>query len=315
MKASVIIPTYNSEQYIHTLLEVVSMQKTTEEFEILVVDSTSTDATQKIIQKSLRCQLITIPKEEFNHGATRNFAISKTCGEYIVFLTHDALPITSTWLQEYIDIFDANPDIANVFGKQIPYPDALPSIARDVEHTFAQFSEQMDVTGITCIDASTPQWIDFNSNANAAYRRSAITETLFEPLIYAEDRKIAADLITAGYRRAYAEHASVYHSHTYPLHQYTQRYFDEFRGLQLATGVTPVISIISLFPRVVFRAAKDILYIWTSDFTRKQSIIQKVYGSLYAVPFQLSRAMGALLAKHQKYLPKVFQKMLSLEGN
>jgi GT2 family glycosyltransferase len=51
MKLSVCVPTYNHEQYIGQMLEGALMQQTSFDFEIVIGDDASTDATPDIIRK------------------------------------------------------------------------------------------------------------------------------------------------------------------------------------------------------------------------------------------------------------------------
>jgi rhamnosyltransferase len=68
----------------------------------------------------------------------------------------------------------------------------------------------------------------FISNSFAAYRISSLTEVGGFPnnVIFGEDMYVAAKMLKAGYKIAYAADACVYHSHGYSLWQEMKRYFD-----------------------------------------------------------------------------------------
>jgi rhamnosyltransferase len=70
--------------------------------------------------------------------------------------------------------------------------------------------------------------VAFLSNSFAAYRLSALDAVGGFPsdVIFGEDMYVAARLIQAGYKIAYAAEAAVYHSHPYTLQQEFRRYFD-----------------------------------------------------------------------------------------
>jgi len=71
MNVSVIIPTYNAQKYLPRLLE--SLKQQTMPFELLIIDSSSTDNTIEIANKYTD-NIIVIPHEEFDHGGTRTKA-------------------------------------------------------------------------------------------------------------------------------------------------------------------------------------------------------------------------------------------------
>ena len=89
MKASVIIPTKNPGDIFHEVLTMVLSQETDFPYEILVIDSGSTDGTIAYIKQHPTVRLHQIEPLEFGHGKTRNQAIAMTSGEFIAMLTHD----------------------------------------------------------------------------------------------------------------------------------------------------------------------------------------------------------------------------------
>jgi teichuronic acid biosynthesis glycosyltransferase TuaG len=86
---TVIIPTYNSSKYIIETIDSV-IHQTFKDFEIIIVDDSSTDNTVELIKefKFENIKLYTLKK---NSGASvaRNFALSKARGRFIAFLDSD----------------------------------------------------------------------------------------------------------------------------------------------------------------------------------------------------------------------------------
>ncbi len=133
IKASIIIPTKNGQQYLEEVLNMVFRQKAVfanEEskeggglpfaFEVICVDSGSKDKTLEILKKFPQIKLYQIPPQEFGHGKTRNFAASKAQGEYFVFLTQDAIPADENWLKNIIKPMEDDSEVAGVFGRHLP---------------------------------------------------------------------------------------------------------------------------------------------------------------------------------------------------
>ncbi|MEL1242377.1 glycosyltransferase family 2 protein [Flavobacterium flavipallidum] len=89
---SVIIPTFNAEKYISDTIQSVQNQ-TYQNWEIILVDDASTDATPKIIASFLTDKRIQFYPLEKNSGTgvARNIALEKAKGKYIAFLDADDL--------------------------------------------------------------------------------------------------------------------------------------------------------------------------------------------------------------------------------
>ena len=88
---SVIIPCYNSEEWIDETLESVFNQSY-QNFAIIIVDDGSTDSTKKVVDKYIRENRVRYYYQE-NKGpaAARNLGIKKATSKYIAFLDSDDL--------------------------------------------------------------------------------------------------------------------------------------------------------------------------------------------------------------------------------
>ncbi len=89
-KISVIMPVYNSEQYLRGAIDSVLTQSF-EEFELLLVDDGSSDNSGKICDEYARENKKVKVYHNENQGicATRNFAMEKAKGKYLVFIDND----------------------------------------------------------------------------------------------------------------------------------------------------------------------------------------------------------------------------------
>ena len=142
MDASIIILTKNAGKNFFTLLQRLSEQKFDGNYEIIVIDSGSTDGTPEAGQ-SFPVKMVRINPEEFHHGKTRNLGAELSNGRILVYITQDALPLHDDWLRGLTDDLK-EPDVAMVVGRQIPWQDRRD--ARQVlEHPLRQrlvFGEQ-----------------------------------------------------------------------------------------------------------------------------------------------------------------------------
>lgn len=219
---TLIVPTYNAGERWKEWFIALGKQ-TTQPSELIIIDSSSVDKTREIAS-DFGCKLITIPSHEFNHGGSRNKALSHANeSDLVIFLTQDAILDNDDALAQMIAVFQ-DPEVTAVCGRQIPHYDANPLAihARNFNYSSnSQIKSQSDVKtfGIKTV---------FMSNSFAAYRR-----TVFEKLggfpehtILAEDMFMAAKMIQAGYKVAYCAEAVVRHSHNYTPQEEFQRYFD-----------------------------------------------------------------------------------------
>lgn len=108
-KVSVVMPVYNVETYIAEAIESVLAQ-TYENFELLIIDDGSTDASLDI------CRLVDDPRlriiEQENRGlaGARNTGIREARGEFIAFLDSDDL-WSPEKLTAHVQFLNDNPDI------------------------------------------------------------------------------------------------------------------------------------------------------------------------------------------------------------
>lgn len=91
---SVVIPLYNKEKYIEKTLESV-LNQTFENFEIIVVDDGSTDASYEIVRSIKDARIRLIRQENGGPSKARNCGIREAKGEFIAFLDAD-----DEWLAE-----------------------------------------------------------------------------------------------------------------------------------------------------------------------------------------------------------------------
>lgn len=137
--ASVIIPTYNSSEYISEAINSVLLQ-TYNELEIIVIDDGSTDMTEETIKKIRDNRIRYIKSEKQGNYFARNMGIQKSRGDYIAFLDADDIWLKDK-LKKQIDVFNKDNDVGlcctdhYIFfdgKKSDTYADILHSFSRDL---------------------------------------------------------------------------------------------------------------------------------------------------------------------------------------
>lgn len=221
LKASVVIPSLNGGDLLLTVVDRVLEQQAPWPFELLIIDSGSTDGSlERLRAKNLRIH--SIPKTEFSHGGTRNLGVELSSGEYVAFLTQDALPIDAFWLFNLVSVLEHEPKAAGAFGKHLAYPQASAFVKRDLEAHFNHLAQQpiyldknTDAELFATGEAAWRQILHFYSDNNSCLRRSVWQQFPYPVIEYGEDQVWADQIIKAGYKKAYALNAIVYHSHDY----------------------------------------------------------------------------------------------------
>jgi len=312
---TVIIPTKNAMPGLRAVLEQVLDQQTPWPYDVIVVDSGSKDGTVSYLKEVDSVRLIEIPAASFGHGKTRNLAISQTDSKYVALLTHDAQPANKQWLKNLVSTAELDERIAGVFGRHIAYDHASPFTKRDLNAHFDQF---LSVPRIVSRDTDLQRYesdvawqrvLHFFSDNNALLRKAVWDKIPYPDVEFAEDQLWAKSIIEAGYSKAYANEAVVYHSHDYTPLEQLRRAFDEslnFRkyfGYQLAPGLLGTIG--RMF-RVSLGAFRD-------------NLDTNLYGHV-SVPHRFHRATlgvalaaGHFLGTNHHYLPAAVVRRISLD--
>lgn len=206
---SIIIRTFNEERYLGKCLKSVFNQKINKKFEVIIVDSQSTDSTLTIAKKH-STRIFSIDKRDFTYGKSLNIGCSHALGKYFVFLSAHALPKDEHWLNELICSFDEK--TAGVFGKQIPMKDAYPLVKRFIIDSEENFHN-----------------IGF-SNTSAAIRKRCWSILHFdESVLISEDIFWAQHMVGMDYTIKYNPNSIVYHSHNYNLQKFFYRNYAELK--------------------------------------------------------------------------------------
>lgn len=226
--ASIIILTKNAGANFKPLLERILSQKFGGTFEVLVIDSGSTDGSLEIA-KQFPVRMTQIEPEEFHHGRTRNLGAELSSGNILIYITQDALPLNSDWLQKLADHFE-QPSVGMVIGRQIPWQTAKPP-----EKFFYIYNFPAHKVVLTSGASDYYRDNIFISNVNSALRKDIWEQFKFsEEIIMAEDKEFAKRILLAGWDIVYEPEAPVYHAHDFTLRAVFKRYLDY--GSALAQG-------------------------------------------------------------------------------
>lgn len=279
---TIVIPVKNGGMLLKKVLDAVFAQKTTYTYEVICVDSGSSDQTVSLIGQ-YEIHLYRIPADEFGHGKTRNYGASKGTGTYIVFLTQDALPANEHWLQNFIDAMRLDPEIVGGFGIHYPYPDCNLIDRRDITAHFQGFGQDNTVYWLEDWDRYHAQegyrhLLAYFSDNNACLKREVWERYPYEDVEFAEDQIWMRKMMELGYKKVYCPHAPVYHSHNYKMSSYFGRYFDEYRSLYKLHGYRIVKKWWLVLPGAFYCMMADYKYLkQLKELGRKDRIFWQCY--------------------------------------
>lgn len=301
---SVVIPVLNGAQYLDEVLRAVADQTVSEEVEVLVIDSGSTDGSLEIARRA-GVRLIEIPQQDFQHGRTRNLGVSQTEGHLIAFLTQDATPASDTWLESYRLVFASDERIAAAYGPHRPRAETNPLMARLLTEFFSEMSPDGSVVVHTGNDT------EFLSNSNSCIRRSAWEQIPFRELPYAEDRALGRDLLDSGWAKAYVPAAAVLHAHNYGLVESSRRWFDEYRGLRDSIGEKHEASPTGAL-RILARSVEaDRRWLRTDS---RYGFFGRMLWTTRSIAYHCCRIIFGGLGSRADRIPEWMRSRLSLEG-
>ena len=211
VETTVIMRTKNSSDIIAQTLKALFSQSYTD-FELLVVDSGSTDDTLEIVS-TYRHKLIKVKPEDYHPGKVLNMAIEQTSTPLIVFLNSDTVMLTSDTLKTLIDTQN-QVDVDAVFSRQIARPEAKPWVRKDYEIAFPN-------------NTKSPDWM-YYSLPLASMKKTAWVKIPFYTKAWAsEDTKWGYDAKLEGLTVVYESKAMVMHSHNYSFKQiYNRKYVE-----------------------------------------------------------------------------------------
>jgi rhamnosyltransferase len=219
-RVSIVLPVRNGATTLPALLDSLARQRVSYATETIAVDSASTDGTRDLLRGRVD-HLITISREAFNHGLTRNLGIERAAGELVVLIVQDALPASDTWLEKLTGPLWADPRIAGAFARQTPRPEASAITRYYLDRWLASGSSGRiaAVASARAFDALDPG-ARFDrcafDNVCSCLRRSVWLRHPFRQTEIAEDLEWAKEVLLEGHLIQYIPDAAVIHSHDRP---------------------------------------------------------------------------------------------------
>jgi len=240
--------------------------QTFNDFELIVVDSGSTDRTLEIVEQ-YPCRLIKIEAAQYYPGSVLNMAIAEAKADIIVFQNSDGVPLCQHTLQRLVDAFD-DESVDAALTRQLIRPEADTWVKKDYAISFPDAEE-------------TPDWIRL-SLPMAAMRKSAWEKHNFYTDAWAsEDTEWGEWAVQNGMKIKYVKDAIIMHSHNYTLKQIYGRKFVEGEADAFIYHSKPsIVKAVTSFFRGTVRDSLE--YLKQTDFAGMSGIIPRNFVYQYA---------------------------------
>ncbi len=288
VKVSAVVMTLNAEKYIDDFLTKL-LEQTLPPYEILVVDSESPDSTIKIAKKYPKTKILTIKRQDFDHGGSRDYAFQNTVGDYVLFFSQDAEISSKEYIFNLVSNFK-DPSIAMAYGRQIAKKNAKPyeKLIREFNYPknkVIKTADDVEKLGIKCF---------YMSDVCSAYKREIYFKLNgFERNILTnEDMLIATKAIFSGYKVVYEPEASVYHSHNYSFMQEFRRNFDVSCFMRMHESYYSKVNLNSEGKKLVIFVIKGLV---------KNKNILAVFNFIYIC---MAKFLGNKFGKYYMHYPK-----------
>ena len=170
---SIILRSFNEAWALRETLPALAAQNY-KKWELIVIDSGSTDGSVDLLRQFLPRQLIQIAHSQYNPARVMNRGMQLASSSFGIFLNADATPQGADWLGPLVTAL-IDPQVAAVFGRQIPRPDCEAVFAHDYERCFGPHRE-------------SAKWEHFFSMASSGLRKDIWAKRGFnERMQYSED--------------------------------------------------------------------------------------------------------------------------------
>ena len=219
MKVDLIIPTYKPGEKFKKSLKRLA-QQTRKPDRIILINTEAQYFDEEMIRPYDNVEVHHIKKENFDHGATRDYGASLAeDADILMFMTDDAIPKDKYLVENLIKAFN-DPKVSAAYGRQMADPKKnYIRIFNYPEESRIKRREDLDTLGIKTF---------FCSNVCSAYRKTDYDAMggFEHKTIFNEDMIMASKLIEDGKAVAYQADARVWHWHDYKAMQQLHRNFD-----------------------------------------------------------------------------------------
>mgnify|MGYP003644437491 FL=1 len=216
---SIIIPVYNRPKEIDELLESLTKQDFSDDFEVLIIEDGSTEKCGSIIEKyTNQLNLKYFFKENSGAGASRNFGMQKALGNYFIILDSDVI-VPKQYLSEVKKALENN--FTDAFGGPDAAHKSFTALQKAINYSMTSVLTTGGIRGKKqAVGKFQPR------SFNLGLSKKAFEKTKgFSKMKNGEDIDLTFRLWENGFETQLIENAFVYHKRRSSIKQFFKQTF------------------------------------------------------------------------------------------
>ena len=216
---SIIIPVYNRPNEIDELLESLTKQEFTTDFEVLLIEDGSTEKSDLIVEKyKTELNLKYFFKENSGAGASRNFGMQQASGNYFIILDSDVL-VPTHYLSEVKKALENN--FTDAFGGPDAAHESFTPLQKAINFSMTSVLTTGGIRGKKqAVGKFQPRSFNFGLSQKAFAKTNG-----FSDLKIGEDIDLTFRLWQNGFETQLIETAYVYHKRRSTVKQFFNQTF------------------------------------------------------------------------------------------
>jgi len=216
---SIIIPVYNRPDEIDELLESLTKQDFSDDFELLIIEDGSQNSSKEITDKyKNKLDLKYFFKENSGAGASRNFGMEKATGNYFIILDSDVI-VPSQYISEVKKALEAN--FTDAFGGPDAAHKNFTALQKAINYSMTSVLTTGGIRGKkNSVGKFQPRSFNFGLSQKAFSKTQG-----FSKMKNGEDIDLTFRLWENGFETQLIEKAFVYHKRRSSLKQFYKQTF------------------------------------------------------------------------------------------
>jgi rhamnosyltransferase len=233
----------------------------------------------------------------------------------VAFIVQDAVPLDERWLVAMVENLERDEQVAGVYGRQVPRPEAgvltrvlVNSLATASLERREQFVD--DPGQYRKMPPAKRRRLANFDNVSSCLRRSVWEKLHFEKTNFGEDIRWGKKVVEAGYKTVYEPRSAVFHSHERGAMYNLRRYYVDQRVLLELFGLKGVPNFRRLL-RAISRSSLRLYRLLRQDEegASRGGLWLASLAVRYAVPSQVGAYLGARSGAIARLSPRTFGRL------
>ena len=216
---SIIVPVYNRPKEIDELLESLTNQDFSDDFQVLIIEDGSTEKCESVVIKYKDQLNVTyFFKENSGAGASRNFGMQQASGNYFIILDSDVV-LPKQYLSEVNNALEQN--FTDAFGGPDAAHDSFTPLQKAINYSMTSFLTTGGIRGKkNAVGKFQPRSFNLGMSKTAFEKTNG-----FADLKVGEDIDLTFRLWNNGFKTQLIENAFVFHKRRSTIAQFFKQTF------------------------------------------------------------------------------------------